>query len=75
MERSCANCDHVGTYRSLTLDGGRHESPGQLVCRRYPPQFVTEHRFNEPSTEVEWPHVTSEDRCGEFTPKQDVIAD
>lgn len=75
MERNCGNCDHAGTYRFYTVNGMRHEREEHLVCRRYPPAFVTEYTFDKPRSAIEWPTVHAEDRCGEFTPKSVAAAE
>lgn len=69
LERKCENCDHVGNYRVLTM-GGKHETPGMLVCRRYPPSPTMDYVFDKPRTDFAWPRVHATDRCGEFTPKE-----
>ena len=71
MERNCGNCDHVGNYGTLTIDGGRHEPGGMLVCRRYPPSVGTHQTFEQSPLSLTsmWPRVIAEDRCGEFTPR------
>ena len=73
MERNCGNCDYSGADRFLTIGGGRHERPESLVCRRYPPTVAAEMPFGDGQIRLTstWPHVTAEDRCGEFTPKVD----
>ena len=72
MERNCQNCDHAGQNRVIVSGGTRHETGG-LVCRRYPPSVGTHQLFNDHKMELTstWPSVHAEDRCGEFTPRQE----
>ena len=65
-EPKCANCRFVGTHRVLTLNGGRQEHEGVLVCRLNPPVNIVEYRFSEPQAEWAFPSVHAKDWCGQY---------
>lgn len=79
MKQKCANCSHLVSTEVLGEEDGEIKVVGvNTHCHSFPPVVVTRYRREHirgqgyatyaSGNEAQWPAVSPDDRCGEFTP-------